>query len=90
MLTDADRVLFTRANIEGFLFRYKDLLASIDKKIKIIKMEARNRGKKRSITGEEEKISNSLGWSSNGGVRDSPRNKAPPGKKVKAGSKTDR
>ena len=87
MLTDADRVLFTRANIEGFLFRYKDLLASIDKKIK---MEARNRGKKRSITGEEEKISNSLGRSSNGGVRDSPRNKAPPGKKVKAGSITDR
>ena len=50
-------------------------------------MDARSRGKKRSITGEEEKTFNSLGWSSNGGVRDSPRNKAPPGKKVKGGRK---
>ena len=49
-------------------------------------MEARNRGKKKNITGVENKMSNSLGWSSNGGVRDSPsRNKAPPGTKPKAG-----
>jgi len=48
-------------------------------------MNARARGKKRSIVGEEERSSPSLGESSAGGARESPRPRAPPGKKAKPG-----